>query len=86
MKLKTIPLLLIFALLTTMFVRSDRMLVHARTAAPDLYIADTINDTGIEVNPDTGPMWTSPEIWVRNEPDPSYPAEKCSGWISTCGR
>jgi hypothetical protein len=72
MKLKTIPLLLIFALLTTLFVRSDSMRAHARTAAPDLYIADSTNDTGIEINPDGGAMWSSPEVWLRTEPDPAY--------------
>lgn len=39
---------------------------------PDLYIKDTPADTGIEPNPDTGPMWVTEDIWVRNNPDPGY--------------
>src|SRR6267143_6007358 len=41
-------------------------------AAPDLYIKDTPADTGVEPNPDTGPMWISEDIWVRTTPDPNY--------------
>lgn len=41
-------------------------------AAPDLYIKDTPADTGVEPNPDTGPMWVTEDIWVRNNPDPGY--------------
>ncbi|HEU4710062.1 MAG TPA: tyrosinase family protein [Pyrinomonadaceae bacterium] len=41
-------------------------------ATPDLYIQDTPADTGIEPNPDTGPMWVTEDIWVRNNPDPGY--------------
>ncbi len=41
-------------------------------AAADLYIKDTPADTGIEPNPDGGPMWISQDIWVRNSPDPGY--------------
>lgn len=41
-------------------------------ATPDLYIKDTPADTGIEPNPDTGPMWVTEDIWVRNNPDPGY--------------
>jgi hypothetical protein len=33
---------------------------------------DTPADTGVEPNPDTGPMWVSEDIWVRNSPDPGY--------------
>src|SRR5216683_2595392 len=40
--------------------------------AADLYIKDTPADTGVEPNPDTGPMWVSEDIWVRKTPDPSY--------------
>ncbi len=39
---------------------------------PDLFIRDTPADTGVEPNPDPGPMWVSPDIWVRNSPDPNY--------------
>ena len=41
-------------------------------ATPDLYIKDTPADTGIEPNPDTGPMWVTEDIWVRNNTDPGY--------------
>ena len=40
--------------------------------AQDLYIKDTPADTGVEPNPDTGPMWVSDDIWVRTSPDPGY--------------
>jgi hypothetical protein len=43
----------------------------AQTPA-DLYIKDTPSDTGVEPNPDTGPMWISEDIWVRTTPDPNY--------------
>ncbi|HEY1527537.1 MAG TPA: tyrosinase family protein [Candidatus Angelobacter sp.] len=43
-------------------------LVHAQTT----YMKDTPADTGAEPNPDTGPMWVSQDIWVRNSPDPAY--------------
>jgi hypothetical protein len=39
---------------------------------PDLYIQDTPLDTGVEPNPDTGPMWVSDDIWVRTSPDPGW--------------
>lgn len=45
--------------------------VSAQNSA-DLYIRDTLLDIGVEPNPDTGPMWVSPDIWVRNTPDPGY--------------
>jgi hypothetical protein len=38
----------------------------------DLFIGDTPLDAGLEKNLDTGPMWTSEDIWVRNAPDPGY--------------
>jgi hypothetical protein len=41
-------------------------------SGPDLYIKDTPADTGIEPNPDSGPMWVTEDIWVRNHPDPGY--------------
>ena len=41
-------------------------------ATPDLYIKDTPADTGVEPNPDPGPMWISEDIWVRRTPDPNY--------------
>jgi hypothetical protein len=41
-------------------------------AAQTVYMKDTPTDTGVEPNPDTGPMWVSQDIWVRNSPDPGY--------------
>src|SRR6266567_6455455 len=41
-------------------------------AAADLYIKDTPADTGIEPNPDPGPMWVSEDIWVRITPNVGY--------------
>ncbi len=42
------------------------------TSAQTVYMQDTPADTGVEPNPDTGPMWVSQDIWVRNVPDPGY--------------
>lgn len=42
------------------------------TSAQTVYMQDTPADTGVEPNPDTGPMWVSQDIWVRNSPDPGY--------------
>jgi hypothetical protein len=42
------------------------------TSAQTVYMQDTPADTGVEPNPDTGPMWVSQDIWVRNAPDPGY--------------
>lgn len=36
---------------------------------PALTIRDTPVDSGLEPNPDTGPMWVSDDIWVRHLPD-----------------
>src|SRR6476661_9019957 len=41
-------------------------------AQADLYIRDTPADTGVQPNPDTGPMWVSQDIWVRTSPDPNW--------------
>ena len=41
-------------------------------SAQTLYMQDTPADTGVEPNPDTGPMWVSQDTWVRNSPDPGY--------------
>nr|WP_315220651.1 S8 family serine peptidase [uncultured Flavobacterium sp.] len=35
----------------------------------DLYIKDRPFDTGVEPNPDSGPMWISEDIWVRQNID-----------------
>src|SRR5260370_5575456 len=40
--------------------------------AQQVYIKDTPADTGVEPNPDTGPMWVSDDIWVRTSADPGY--------------
>jgi hypothetical protein len=48
------------------------MAATAPVAGGDLYIKDTPSDTGIEPNPDTGPMWVTEDIWVRITPDPGY--------------
>lgn len=39
------------------------------SSGADIYIQDTPNDDGTEVNPDSGPMWTSNDIWVRRTND-----------------
>jgi hypothetical protein len=44
----------------------------ASAPAQTVYMQDTPADTGVEPNPDTGPMWVSQDIWVRNAPDPAY--------------
>ncbi|MCP4846522.1 MAG: redoxin domain-containing protein [Verrucomicrobiaceae bacterium] len=41
-------------------------------AAQDAYMRDNPSDAGIEPNPSAGPMWTSPDIWVRRNPDPNW--------------
>lgn len=48
------------------------LLAASASGAPDLYIRDTPADTGVEPNPDPGPMWVSEDIWVRKYPDPNY--------------
>lgn len=40
--------------------------------SPDLYMKDTPADTGVEPNPNPGPMWVSEDIWVRTSPDLGY--------------
>ena len=42
------------------------------TLAGSIYMQDTPSDTGAEPNPDTGPMWVTEDIWVRNSPDPGF--------------
>ena len=41
-------------------------------AAADLYMQDTPADTGVEPNPDSGPMYVSQDIWVRQNAIPGY--------------
>lgn len=35
----------------------------------DAWSRDLTSDTGVEPNPVASPMWTSPDIWVRNQDD-----------------
>ncbi|GEM_PF-2248221 len=42
-------------------------------AGVDLYIRDSDADTGLQ--PSELPHWTSPDIWVRNNPPPADPAD-----------
>lgn len=48
------------------------IIIGAGSAYADLYIRDDTSDTGAEPNPSTGPMWLSPDIWVRNNPLPGW--------------
>src|SRR5689334_6803649 len=41
-------------------------------AAADLYMRDTPADVGLEPNPDTGPMYVTQDIWVRQNPISGY--------------
>jgi hypothetical protein len=41
-------------------------------AQADLYMRDTASDTGVEPYTGAGPVYLSPDVWVRNEPDPNY--------------
>ncbi len=47
----------------------DVSLVTCPLAETDVWSRDLATDTGVEPNPDPGPMWTSPDIWVRNQDD-----------------
>ncbi len=60
------------ALLRKAFVVAVAIAVSASSARADLYIRDDLTDTGIEPNPSSGPMWVSPDIWVRNDPLPGW--------------
>jgi hypothetical protein len=80
MKRKMLSLILALVVALVPFLTSGQMRVikvsekvgKAAQAGPDLYMKDTPADTGIEPNPDTGPMWVTEDIWVRNNPDPGY--------------
>ncbi len=41
-------------------------------AQPDLYIRDDDDDDGTEPNLTTGPLYLSPDIWVRRDPMPGW--------------
>jgi hypothetical protein len=46
--------------------------VPAALAVPDLYMKDTPADTGVEPNPDSGPMYVSEDIWIKRDPISGY--------------
>lgn len=46
--------------------------VPAVDAAADLYMKDTLADTGVEPNPDAGPMYVTEDIWARQNPISGY--------------
>jgi hypothetical protein len=78
-----------FVLVFVLFV----CLVMAGTvlAQSKLYMQDTPSDVGLEPNPDTGPMWLSPDIWVRENAIPGYQPYPYSDrmvpplWLSALG-
>jgi Common central domain of tyrosinase/Bacterial Ig domain len=76
MNRKPVSLIVVFALLTLNLLpdwpAQTKSIVSVEPAGPDLYIKDTPSDTGVEPNPDTGPMWVTEDIWVRTTPDPGY--------------
>ncbi len=41
-------------------------------AQSDLFVRDTASDSGAEPYSGPGPVYLSPDIWVRNEPDPNF--------------
>jgi hypothetical protein len=47
-------------------------MMASAAGAQTVYMQDTPADTGVEPNPDTGPMWISEDIWVRNSADPNW--------------
>src|SRR5262245_61254922 len=68
------------------FVVAVAIAVLANSALADLYIRDDLADTGIEPNPSPGPMWLSPDIFVRNDPLPGwnpapYPIGSPPAWM-----
>jgi|GEM_PF-503732 len=50
-------------------VASDALVPPGDAPAPDLWSQDTPDDTGLEPNPSTEPMYQSVDIWVRNTDD-----------------
>jgi hypothetical protein len=76
MQRKMLLLVLASVLVSVSLLDSGRIQRPALAAVPfdgpDLYIKDTPSDTGLEPNPDSGPMWVSEDIWVRTTPDPGY--------------
>ncbi len=71
MKRKMLWIALLFTLVTIVAISvGNRRVAAVQTS--DLYMKDTPTDTGIEPNPDTGPMWVTEDVWVRTSPDPNY--------------
>ncbi len=71
---RTRPVVVLLLMLVSLFNPGPARpgaVVHAQVG-PDLYMKDTPADTGVEPNPDPGPMWVSEDIWVRTSPDPNY--------------
>lgn len=69
-----------FALAASFLTAADRV-------GADPYIRDDVNDTGIEPNPSNGPMYLSPDIFVRNDPLPGwnpypYPVANPPAWMN----
>ena len=48
------------------------VLCGTAAAQPDLFIRDRPDDTGVEPYPGPGPIYTSEDVWVRRDPDPSF--------------
>ncbi|KAJ0137262.1 Type-1 glutamine synthetase 2 [Fusarium oxysporum f. sp. albedinis] len=48
---------------------SDALVPSGVAQTPALWMQDNADDTGIEPDPSTRPMWISDDIWVRNGPD-----------------
>src|SRR5258708_3316302 len=72
--MRKIPVFVALIATSLVFALWNRSIItgHAAQAVPDLYIKDTPADTGIEPNPDAGPMWITEDVWVRTTPDPNY--------------
>ena len=48
---------------------SDGLVPPAGAPTPDLWSKDNADDTGVEPDPSTAPMWISDDIWVRRAND-----------------
>lgn len=60
--------------------------VSGQAQVKGLTIRDDPVDSGIEPNPSAGAMYVSPDIWIRNQPDPNYdprpfPATGVPAWV-----
>jgi hypothetical protein len=47
----------------------DLGILQCNDCCNDVWMKDTALDTGIEPDPDPSPMWLSPSVWIRNNPD-----------------